>query len=371
MQAEAPPYELQSLIDAVLPGSDDPTRSAQKVTCARAIGSDLYIGCSNGEILRLSLQRNDTKARGSYTLQSRQDVPSGKTIDDIVLTPSISRALVLSDRNIFIYTLPALDLVQIQPMRNVVAFAVDEQHLRRPLTKPEAVQYTEPIELCVLKRTSISLYSLREKLIFQKDIPLPSRATLARRTGRYLCVADHEYYNMIDLSAASLLQLLPLSQAPDSGPVKPFILVISDHEFLILSWTGASTLGLFLTGDGDPVRGTLEWTSHPKAVWKLILVCTAFDHPYVMSLMPDDSIQIYDINTQLLVQEIPPPIPPTYLPSSMVLDRKALFSAGSGFFVPSSQRSMKLRGTPVALLRREQSTSETAPSDSGTNTENV
>lgn len=64
--------------------------------------------------------------------------------------------------------------------------------------------------------------------------------------------------------------MLPLSQAIDPVPfiVKPSITVIGDNEFLILSWTGASTLGLFLTGEGDPVRGTLEWPSYPDAVCK-------------------------------------------------------------------------------------------------------
>ena len=106
---------------------------------------------------------------------------------------------------------------------------------------------------------------------------MPSRIHLARRSGRYLCVADHENYNMIDLETASLFPLLPISQAPSEQPiseapqapvVKPFIVVISDFEFLILSWTGASTLGLFITGEGDPVRGTLEWSSHPVSVSK-------------------------------------------------------------------------------------------------------
>lgn len=73
---------------------------------------------------------------------------------------------------------------------------------------------------------------------------------------------------MIDLEMASLIPLLPLSQTPDVVSVKPSITVISENEFLILSWTGTSTLGLFINGDGDPVRGTLEWPSHPESVCK-------------------------------------------------------------------------------------------------------
>lgn len=87
---------------------------------------------------------------------------------------------------------------------------------------------------------------------------------------------------MIDLNAASFLPMLPISQVPDVT-VKPSMTVISENEFLILSWTGASTLGVFITGDGDPVRGTLEWPSYPEAVCKFLRLCfvilaTSFPH---------------------------------------------------------------------------------------------
>lgn len=88
---------------------------------------------------------------------------------------------------------------------------------------------------------------------------------MARRSGRALCVADKINYNMIDLELASLIPLFPLSQAPDTS-VKPSITVVNETEFLILSWTGASTIGIFVNSDGDPVRGTLEWPAHPKSV---------------------------------------------------------------------------------------------------------
>ena len=94
------------------------------------------------------------------------------------------------------------------------------------------------------------------------------KAVLARRTGRYLCFADHENYNVVDLEEAQLFSILPISQAPpgDGVKVNPHITVISDNEFLILSWTGTSTLGLFITGSGDPVRGTLQWDTYPLGI---------------------------------------------------------------------------------------------------------
>jgi len=113
-----------------------------------------------------------------------------------------------------------------------------------------------------------------------KEIPLPqgNNTLLARRAGHALCIVDKTFYNMVDLRAMSIYQLLPLSQAP--GPtqfeVKPSITVISPNEFLLLSWTGTSTLGLFVTTDGEPVRGTLEWSSHPEAI------CVSISSSYVV-----------------------------------------------------------------------------------------
>lgn len=44
------------------------------------------------------------------------------------------------------------------------------------------------------------------------------------------------------------------------------ILVVGEEEFLILSWTGAGTMGVFINLNGDPVRGTLQWQNHPLSV---------------------------------------------------------------------------------------------------------
>ena len=178
---------------------------------------------------------------------------------------------------------------------------------------------------------------------------------MARRTGQHLCVADNELYNMIDLNAGLLFPLLPLSQAPDAGPVKPSITVISDNEFLILSWTGTSTIGVFLTGEGDPVRGTLEWNAHPISIgarlwlghtFDLSDAPTGFDDPYVMTLLPNHTVEVHHVDTQAITQVIPAPTSSSDAPT-------ALISCVGGFFVPSMQRTEKLRMTSIKLVRSE------------------
>jgi len=77
---------------------------------------------------------------------------------------------------------------------------------------------------------------------------------------------------VIDLEKASGFPILPLVQAqpPSQVVIKPFIIAVSEQEFLILSWTGSGTLGVFINAEGDPVRGTLEWPGHPEDLCKPI-----------------------------------------------------------------------------------------------------
>ena len=99
--------------------------------------------------------------------------------------------------------------------------------------------------------------------------------------SKYLCVADNEEHDR----PLRGLALLPSSQVPDVT-MKPTISVISENEFLILSWIGASPLGVFTSGDGDPVRGTLEWPSYPEPVreWHLALCASRGRTDRVLSL---------------------------------------------------------------------------------------
>lgn len=324
-----PPFVLQPLLSSV---------DAGQISCAQALGSEIYVGCTNGSLLRYTLHVGPDDQE-SYTLSSRQNLPSGKPIDELVLIPSLSRALILSDRQIHIYTIPSLDpLPNAKPIRNVETFAVDHQHLLRPPPSPnEPPARPLPVDFCVIKRTAIAMFSIsEERLTYFKEVPFQPGAQLARRIGHYLCVADTENYNVVDMQNAQMFPLLPVNQAGGAAPVKPFISVVSETDFLIMSWTGESTIGIFITGDGDPVRGTLTLPSHPLSV--------CLDYPNVTALLPDGSIEIHDVETQLLVQVIPPP-ENGKLPG----ERVGVVSSTGGYLVPSQEQIDKLRKTKVRL----------------------
>ena len=74
----------------------------------------------------------------------------------------------------------------------------------------------------------------------------------------------------------------------------------------------------------------------------------ALDYPYVTTLLPNGTIEIHSVETQTIVQVV---AAPPDAPSPLAEDRKALISCMGGFFVPSTQRSEKLRMVPHRLLR--------------------
>ncbi|KAL4079643.1 hypothetical protein J3A83DRAFT_1137451 [Scleroderma citrinum] len=325
-------YSLQPVLSAVESG---------EISSAQALGSEVYVGCTNGSLLRYTIHVGSDQ-KESYSLSSRQNLPSNKPIDELVLIPCLSRALILSDRQIHFYSIPSLDpILNVKPIRNVETFTVDHQHLLRLSQSPhDPPTRLQPVDFCVIKRISIALFSIsEERLQFHRDIPFQPGTRLARRSGQYLCIADAENYNVIDMQNSQMISLLPVSQAVDSVmPVKPFISVVSENEFLILSWTGASTIGIFITGEGDPVRGTLTFPSHPLSV--------CFDFPNVTALLANGSIEIHNIETQSVVQVIPPPPENEQEPGRRV----GVVSSIGGYVVPSQEHGDKLRKVKVRLM---------------------
>jgi hypothetical protein len=341
---EVPPYLLQPLIPSITAGT---------VTCAQALGSEIYVGCSNGELLRYALHPDaDPTKLDAYALLSQQSHPSGKQIDELILVPCIARALILCDRQVHIYTLPSLDLVpNTKTVRNVEVLAVDHNHLQRPAAASLTTRTTstsinlpaergknDAIDLCIIKRSTIAMYSLsEEKLTFTREIPFRPGALRAQRSGRHLCVATAEMYSVIDLVTAQMFELLPVTQVEGTaGAIKPHIIVISPSEFLLLSWTGGSTLGLFITGEGDPVRGTLEWPAHP--------VSACLDFPYLTTLLPNGTIEVHSVETQTIIQVIP-------APKFGEGGRPGLVSCLAGYAVPSSECGDKMKKVKVKLVR--------------------
>ncbi|KAG0224780.1 transforming growth factor, beta receptor associated protein 1 [Mortierella sp. GBA43] len=107
---------------------------------------------------------------------------------------------------------------------------------------------------------------------------------------------------MIDLRAGRMIPVLPVVQSTHSGSntqvLKPVCACIAESEFLLASATssGQTAIGIFCTGSGDPVRGTLQWSSYPRSL--------AVEFPYVIALLKGNVVEVHNILDQKLVQTI-------------------------------------------------------------------
>ncbi|GJJ14976.1 hypothetical protein Clacol_009246 [Clathrus columnatus] len=283
-QSMIPPYHLQQLTSNV------------KELLGNTEGTELYIGCSNGSLLRYAFISSLVDPPEGYQLLTHQSLPSNKPIEQIYIAASVEQVLVLSDSQVYFFSFPNLEpSTEINPIRHVAMFTLDETQRRQT---PDRRPRPQEARLCILKRNAINLYTLSaRRLQFRKEIQFPLGAVIARFSGAYLCIATRETYQVIDFESNTSIPLLPLSQVQDETWVNPAMAVISEDEFLIMSRNDAGSLGVFIRG-ADPVRGTLTLSAHP-----IHITC---DYPYVAALLPNGSIEIYDVETQSLCQTLSP-----------------------------------------------------------------
>lgn len=123
-----------------------------------------------------------------------------------------------------------------------------------------------------------------------------------------LCLADTQNYKLINLQQSSVTLLIPTPQVPVTSPTllgsgtqlvpRPLVAVVRKDEFLVVSGSSDNqTIGIFVNSNGDAIRGTLQWSSYPKAL------CIEF--PYVAALLRNNTIEIHNILDQNLLQTIP------------------------------------------------------------------
>ncbi|CAE6423866.1 unnamed protein product [Rhizoctonia solani] len=308
------------------------------VRCAQALGRDVYVGNSDGTLVRYSLQEQGTLRDGnSYQVTGRQTLTSRRPIDQITLIPCIAKWLVFSANTLHFYNLPGIDPIPqalIQSMTRVLAFAVDEQVMRLPSPNHQGPPTVEPVGLCVFIRGQIRVFALRERLLHVKDIPVPSVLSVPRRWGSTICCADTDNYNILGLDQLSFLPVMPLPGMTSPGAL-PRIIPSGDGGFVVLQASAEGSIAVFLTAGGDPGGALIEMPRFPIDI--------ALDSPHFIALLPNNTIEIHNYTQQppQLVQIIPRP--EDFAPHMLSM------SGGSGYLVSAGERDSKLSTTRVQL----------------------
>ena len=94
--------------------------------------------------------------------------------------------------------------------------------------------------------------------------------------GPIACVANAEKYDLMDLERGERIPLFPIMQnanvteeEPSTEPALPPLMVsVGEDDFLVTTGTTLRdpAIGLFVDINGDPVRGTLMFSSYPRAI---------------------------------------------------------------------------------------------------------
>lgn len=121
--------------------------------------------------------------------------------------------------------------------------------------------------------------SCSELIIQAFDYP---NALVVCQRGPIACVANAERYDLMDLERGERIPLFPIMQNADfseddvaSGgattKLHPLMISVGEDDFLVTTGTTMTdpAIGMFVNLNGDPVRGTLMFSTYPRAMSSL------------------------------------------------------------------------------------------------------
>ncbi|KAJ1975163.1 hypothetical protein H4R35_003272 [Dimargaris xerosporica] len=257
-------------------------------------------------------------------------VGSGKArVDSLAVLEKARKLVVFCDSTLSFYSLPDLTPLastatasaDFGPLRGVQSYATDAAVTATPDHQFHRDPQV-PTVLIAAKRRNLQIYHVApQSLQLRYEVPLAANGirTLCAWHDQF-CLADDEMYQLVNLRHPK--EALPLIPTPTTSPsapnssARPWIVAIQANEFLIVTTSGVdrSALGMFITAKGDAVRGTLHFTSYPRAV--------GYVDPYIVTLARTNALEIYHIADQRLVQVID--LPPS--PSARNLSQASLMT---------------------------------------------
>ncbi|KAJ3121489.1 transforming growth factor, beta receptor associated protein 1 [Nowakowskiella sp. JEL0407] len=232
---------------------------------------------------------------------------SRKLLDKFLPIPDRNLLVLLSDATLCFFALDSLLPVNSLPaIRGVSSFSVSSN--------------SSPLAFSFAKRRVLQSVILNENnaLTLQSEIPLPDGAAVISRHRNYVCMADQDHYKMINIDTGTIVTLFSY----DRIALRPLICYVDDDDFLLINAQQEMGLGIFVDCNGDATRGTILWSSVPRAI--------AFQYPYIAALLKNNTIEFHNKYTQQRVQIL------NLQPS---LGVKTLTTATSEYVLPSDTSS--------------------------------
>lgn len=271
------------------------------VSCLEGDEGSLFVGTKDGQLLHYVLHRDDPESDSleyTYLLASRQEAAGRKPPQAIVLLQSVQLAAVCANEQLSFYTLPefapASDLRIIKDVQGVIQNS----------TIHERIDADGNACLTVFTKKKVRQIKVSRQVVkLSKEVEY-SGCLAACQRGSIVCVATKSSYDLLDLDRRAKIPLFPVVQG-EADPVGskfdaylPQITSVTSNEFLLVSGSpeSSTTMGIFVTLEGEITRGTLMYEAYPKRILS--------DFPFVVTLLPDGRLDVHDLNTQQRLQTI-------------------------------------------------------------------
>lgn len=221
VETETPPsiYTVLPLVTNIPLASADKEISVQpKITTIESWDSSIYVGTSGGEILHFFRDSSGMSSEGespavSYILASRQRTHTKKIrpASKIIILPSISRAIVLSQSTASVFTLPEFAPVSgIGSLRDIndICRDIDDKSI---LDTSHNVHQTNGVLVTVFTKASIRFVRVfPTALKAEQKVDYPSGALMGLQRSNFALVANDKTYDLVDLQNKQKIPLFEI-----------------------------------------------------------------------------------------------------------------------------------------------------------------
>ncbi|KAF2074658.1 hypothetical protein CYY_004053 [Polysphondylium violaceum] len=245
-------------------------------------GNNIYIGTNDGQILLYILEKVEQNRKISFKskLEKKRSLGHGKKpIEKIILIADIGKLISLCDGN-----LDVLNLYNLEPSTSI---GLAGKGVTTFCIKKKSPEY----KLCILSKKKLSFFEFVGVFELYKEVFLQEAPITIEWCHNTLCLGYKKEYAVLDIDNEFHKVLFPLEK--NSTPKTK--LITDQSKFLLTT----DDLAIFVNLQGEPVQGAIKWNATP--------VSMAYYEPYLITILSNKSIEIQDIASEKIVQQITKP----------------------------------------------------------------
>lgn len=265
--------------------------SPDSITTVASYDSNLYLGTETGELLHYH-RFNDSP---DFILLSQQKLRNAP-IKNLVVVPKSERVVALCGGTMFLFLVPELSPVQLGKLKDV-------EHVLTFHTNDLIVTTKDKVRIIRFVNGEVKLL---------KAVLMSSIMSIGHKSNNLITVATGKQYRILNPEDGSDTSLFDYDELGNAKPnIVSYIAKDTGKEELLLTIKSddQTSIGMFITGEGDPARGTLSWIDKGYASNGVVV-----QWPYVFAVFEGTRLLVTSLVDFSIVSEIDLPGTLMFLP---------------------------------------------------------